>query len=115
MVMSAGAAQAAPAAELARRGVVVEAFEERDLGAMLRRLAAHDIVTLLVEGGPTLQREFLDAAMVDRVQWILTPRTLGRGVPAAISAPNDGMRRQLGDDLLVEIDVHGTDRSNRPD
>jgi len=108
MVMSEEAAHTAAAGELGRRGVTIEAFDGRDLAHVLRRLAARDIVTLLVEGGPTLQRGFLDARVVDRLQWIQTPATLRQGVPAARSVPADGERRPLGDDLLVEIDVHGT-------
>jgi diaminohydroxyphosphoribosylaminopyrimidine deaminase/5-amino-6-(5-phosphoribosylamino)uracil reductase len=108
MVMSEEAARTAAATDLGRRGVTIEAFEDRDLTSVLRRLAAHDIVTLLVEGGPTLQRGFLDARLVDRLQWIQTPATLGHGVPVAMSVPEDGLRRPLGDDLLVEMDVHGT-------
>jgi diaminohydroxyphosphoribosylaminopyrimidine deaminase/5-amino-6-(5-phosphoribosylamino)uracil reductase len=109
MVMSREAAQTGEAAELERRGVTIEAFEVRDLAPVARWLAERDIVTLLVEGGPALQRGFLDAGLVDRLQWIQTPTALGRGIPAALAVPSDGVRRQLGDDLLVEVDVHGTD------
>lgn len=99
-------------------GVEVEAFPTRELRPVLERLAAREIVTLLVEGGPTLQGAFADAGLIDRAQWVIVPRDLGGGVPlpAALSprvAPPGGARtRHLGQDLLVEFDVHGIDRSH---
>jgi diaminohydroxyphosphoribosylaminopyrimidine deaminase/5-amino-6-(5-phosphoribosylamino)uracil reductase len=102
-----------PFAALAARGVVIESFDERDVGAVLDRLARRDVVSLLVEGGPGLHSAFADARVVDRVQWIMTPRRLGHGIPAApriasAAAAERGRRTALGDDLLIEFDVHRT-------
>lgn len=105
-------------AEAERRGIVVESFPTRDLGPVLGRLASRDIVTLLVEGGPALHGAFADAGLVDRAQWIVTPRELGGGVPLVaalgprVTAPGPPRTRQLGEDLLIEFDVHGIDRSH---
>lgn len=107
-------------AALERRGVVVQPFESRDLRLVLEWLAARDVVSLLVEGGPTLHAALADAELVDRAQWIVTPRTLGRGVPLASNftqtvAPTGPPRVvQLGEDLLIEFDVHRIDRDHRP-
>jgi diaminohydroxyphosphoribosylaminopyrimidine deaminase/5-amino-6-(5-phosphoribosylamino)uracil reductase len=100
-------------AALEARGIVVQAFASRDLAAVLRWLAGLDIVSLVVEGGPTLQAALLDRDLVDRVQAIWTPLQLGSGVRAvgaALAPPPPHARvRQLGADRLVEFDVHRTD------
>jgi diaminohydroxyphosphoribosylaminopyrimidine deaminase/5-amino-6-(5-phosphoribosylamino)uracil reductase len=97
---------------LRSRGVVVEARPERDLASTLLSLGARDVVSLLVEGGPGLHRAFAEAGLVDRMQLVVAAHALGYGVPAfAMPAPGrDG--RHLGDDRLVEFDVHGTGGSD---
>jgi diaminohydroxyphosphoribosylaminopyrimidine deaminase/5-amino-6-(5-phosphoribosylamino)uracil reductase len=82
-----------------------EVFDE------LTRLAQRGITSLLVEGGPTLHRAFWNAGVVDRVQIIETPVTLGDGGVAAFrpAVPPHARRRRIGDDLLIEWDVHRTD------
>jgi len=52
-----------------RRGV--------DLAALAERLAAAGILSVLVEGGPTLHGALLDAGLVDEVQLFLAPLVLG--------------------------------------
>jgi diaminohydroxyphosphoribosylaminopyrimidine deaminase/5-amino-6-(5-phosphoribosylamino)uracil reductase len=106
-------------AAVERRGARIEAFASRDLPPVLERLAALDIVSLLVEGGPSLHAAFAEAGLVDRAQWIVTPRQLGSGVPLAThfsrAEPAHAPRVvPLGDDLLIEFDVHGIDRDHRP-
>jgi diaminohydroxyphosphoribosylaminopyrimidine deaminase/5-amino-6-(5-phosphoribosylamino)uracil reductase len=94
------------------RGATVEVFDTRALGPVLRRLAARDIVLLLVEGGPALQRALAGERLVDCVQWIRTPLVLGTGIPLAptgLPEPRDARTTRLGDDELVEFDVHWTD------
>jgi diaminohydroxyphosphoribosylaminopyrimidine deaminase/5-amino-6-(5-phosphoribosylamino)uracil reductase len=115
MIVSARAAaeQGARLAALGRIGVIVEKIaDDASLESVLRLLAERQIVSLLVEGGPTLQQAFLDAGLADRVQWIATPQTLATGVPAisrdrfATTVPR---RIPLGDDVLMEFDVHRPD------
>jgi diaminohydroxyphosphoribosylaminopyrimidine deaminase/5-amino-6-(5-phosphoribosylamino)uracil reductase len=118
-VIMAVTAQAADAnrahiADLERRGVSVERYEHRDVRMVAGRLAARGVVSLLVEGGPTLHDAFAEAGLVDRVQWVVTPGALGCGVRMTGGVPGpfgaQGARtRALGDDVLIEIDVHGTD------
>jgi diaminohydroxyphosphoribosylaminopyrimidine deaminase/5-amino-6-(5-phosphoribosylamino)uracil reductase len=72
-------------------------------------LAAREIVSVLVEGGPALHRAFWDADVVDRVQVIETSTVLGGGVEAfRPPQPPDAERRRIGDDLLITWDVHRT-------
>jgi diaminohydroxyphosphoribosylaminopyrimidine deaminase / 5-amino-6-(5-phosphoribosylamino)uracil reductase len=115
MVVLAAAAETRPAdlIYLERRGVIVERRKTRDLEPVLRWLAAREIVSLLVEGGPALHAAFHHLGVVDRVQWVVTPVRLGDGLPAYAGVLEDSVRRGavqvkvLGDDLLFDIDVHG--------
>lgn len=99
-----------PRFDLVRRhGVRIETYETRDLAVVARRLAAEGVQSLLLEGGPALQQAWMEAGLVDEVQWLLTPSRLGEGVPmaAAVKARLSGdagsqMRTRLGDDWLVE-------------
>jgi riboflavin biosynthesis pyrimidine reductase len=105
---------AAHFAELERLGVVVETFDDRDLGRVLERLGQCNVLSLLVEGGPALHTAFADADLIDRVQVVSTPLALGGGVPAApifTRASTDATARviQLGTDRLTEFDVHRID------
>lgn len=76
----------------------------------LAALAKRGVVSLLVEGGPSLHRAFWDAGLVDRVQVVETPVALGRGVVAfRPPEPPHAERRRIGDDLLIDWHVHRTD------
>lgn len=79
--------------------------------AELAWLAANNVTSVLVEGGPTLHRAFWDGGFVDRVQVIETPVILGDGGVAAFRppVPSDARQHRIGDDLLMEWDVHRTD------
>ena len=123
MMVTRQAVAAAPErfADLAARGIDVEARESRDLRSVLTDLAERDILSLLVEGGPALHAAFAEAELIDRAQWVVTPRDLGAGVPLMplftrlITPPHEPSRViELGEDVLIEFDVHGTDRSHRP-
>jgi len=58
-----------------------------DLPALLHRLAEqHDVVSVLLEGGPTLAGAFVAAGLVDRVVGYVAPALLGAGLPALASA-----------------------------
>ena len=94
-------------------GAEIEIVPDRDLKAALGRLADRGFLSLLVEGGATLQTAFVDAGLVDRVQHVVTPAQLGSGIaaPRLPGPPADSHRRvvMLGNDVLTEWDVHGTD------
>lgn len=103
----------AQAARLRRAGA--EIVEADTLGAALRELLARDVLTLLIEGGPTLQASFVEAGLVDRLHLIVTPTVLGTGGVAWIdarrwpwSAVSVVTTEPLGPDTWVEADVHGT-------
>ena len=109
--------------DLARRGVTIDASDD-GLPETLQRLARQGIVSLLLEGGATLQQAFCEADLVDRVQVVTTPHLIGSGVaaPEALRTmsrgsvgPERGLesgsrgRVALGADVLEEFDVHRAD------
>jgi diaminohydroxyphosphoribosylaminopyrimidine deaminase/5-amino-6-(5-phosphoribosylamino)uracil reductase len=114
MIVSEEAARDRPrdVAAFTGNGVIVETVADRNLTEVLARLADRGILSLLVEGGPTLQNAFGRAGQVDRIQRVMTPRRLGGGVAApelaGLAAQETG-RLQLGEDTLTEFDVHRTD------
>jgi len=110
---SAVAAHRGHFADLQARGVVVDVYDTPDLEGALARLAARDVLSVLVEGGPTLHRALAEAGLIDHEQFVLTPVVLGRGVPSFVQPPDSDHERRLGDDILVECDVHRVDRSDR--
>jgi diaminohydroxyphosphoribosylaminopyrimidine deaminase/5-amino-6-(5-phosphoribosylamino)uracil reductase len=81
--------------------------------ALLHLLAQRRVVSLLLEGGPTLAGAFWQARLIDEVAIFVAPKVLGdaaalpllRGpAVAAMSAatPLEGLRvRRLGDDMLL--------------
>jgi len=99
-------------AELIGRGVIVETLPDRRLAPALARLASREVVSLLVEGGPRLQRALAEAGLIDRMQLVRAPHALGYGVPAFAMPSGEEFTRWLGDDLLVEFDVHRAGGSN---
>ncbi|NQW04493.1 MAG: bifunctional diaminohydroxyphosphoribosylaminopyrimidine deaminase/5-amino-6-(5-phosphoribosylamino)uracil reductase RibD [Acidobacteria bacterium] len=116
MVVLASAVQAAPDRyqRLAAQGVQLHVHDTRDLRGVSERLGQSGVQSLLLEGGPGLQQAWLDAGLVDWVQWLKTPVTLasgGDGVPM-VSAVRERLasdstrislaRVGLGDDVLVE-------------
>ena len=115
MVVGRPAAESDPSKfnRLTARGVSTAIVGTRDLLPVLASLADREIVTLLVEGGPTLHRAFAEAGLVDRVQEVRTSRALGEGVHAVRLVADEmrvhGRQRALGDDVLMEFDVHRID------
>lgn len=99
---------------LRQAGATIDEFPDRSVSEVLKRLGARGITSLLVEGGPGLHAAFMDARLVDRTQIVTAPVELGAGVRSRLTDA-DGTRRTmlLGDDLLVEADVHGTGRDYR--
>ena len=121
-VIIVGSPSAPDAAErvqaLVAAGAIVELPAEEDrIGAALRRLAARNVRSLILEGGPTLHGAFWNAGVVDRVQMYVSPQVLGdSGVAwsdtpglANVSVLSDRSVRLLGDDVLIEGYVHRPD------
>jgi diaminohydroxyphosphoribosylaminopyrimidine deaminase/5-amino-6-(5-phosphoribosylamino)uracil reductase len=88
-------------------GVTIDAHATRDLPAVAERLAEAEVQSLLLEGGPSLQQAWLDAGLVDHVQWVKTPLLLGDGIPmvAGVRSRGEAMDRvALGQDELIEFE-----------
>jgi diaminohydroxyphosphoribosylaminopyrimidine deaminase/5-amino-6-(5-phosphoribosylamino)uracil reductase len=92
-----------------------------DLTALLERLAVeHDVVSVLLEGGPTLAGAFVAAGLVDRVVGYVAPALLGDGPhalgPAGAGTISQMHRFRLDDVTRVGDDVRLTLRpdSRRP-
>jgi diaminohydroxyphosphoribosylaminopyrimidine deaminase / 5-amino-6-(5-phosphoribosylamino)uracil reductase len=73
----------------------------------LRALAEEGVQSLLLEGGPTLARAFLEAGLVDKVLLFVAPTVSGDGplVVPGLAAPLRLARltsRQVGEDVLLE-------------
>jgi diaminohydroxyphosphoribosylaminopyrimidine deaminase / 5-amino-6-(5-phosphoribosylamino)uracil reductase len=73
----------------------------------LRALAGDGVQSLLLEGGPTLARAFLDAGLVDKLLLFVAPTLAGDG-PVAFPGLLAPLRlrhltsRQIGEDVLLE-------------
>ena len=82
-----------------------------DLGAALDALRAHDVSSVLCEGGPTLAGRLLERGLVDRVYWLIAPVFLRNERAVGVLAGSDlGAQRsgwaidrveRLGDDVLL--------------
>ncbi|MFD1540090.1 bifunctional diaminohydroxyphosphoribosylaminopyrimidine deaminase/5-amino-6-(5-phosphoribosylamino)uracil reductase RibD [Nonomuraea guangzhouensis] len=73
-----------------------------DLEALLRELAAREVVSVFLEGGPTLAGSFLRQGLIDRVIAYLAPALLGAG-PAALG--DAGVATIAGTHRLVFDDI----------
>jgi diaminohydroxyphosphoribosylaminopyrimidine deaminase / 5-amino-6-(5-phosphoribosylamino)uracil reductase len=67
--------------ELVAAGAEVVVCKQRgtqvDLGDLLRILGERDLVSVLVEGGPTLLGSFFDAGLVNKVHAFVAPKVIG--------------------------------------
>jgi diaminohydroxyphosphoribosylaminopyrimidine deaminase / 5-amino-6-(5-phosphoribosylamino)uracil reductase len=73
----------------------------------LRALAADGVQSLLLEGGPTLARAFLEAGLVDKLLLFVAPTLSGNGslVVPGLATPlrlSHLTSRLVGDDILLE-------------
>jgi diaminohydroxyphosphoribosylaminopyrimidine deaminase/5-amino-6-(5-phosphoribosylamino)uracil reductase len=120
MTTSATNASIERARALAAAGASVEVIPETDAGqflaSALTRLAALDIISIVVEGGPALHDAFWKAGLVDRVELFVSPTALGTGgVPwmaahdGAIAGLDHLAARPIGEDVLIEGYVHRSD------
>lgn len=83
------------------------------LDLALTALYTHGVTTMLVEGGPTLQRAFAAAGLVDRVHLVIAPHVLGeQGVKWLDVQTLDRASWEpiavepRGTDIWIEADVH---------
>ncbi len=117
IIATTASAPAARERALVRAGAEVWRLGRRrrvDLAALVERLAAEEVASLLVEGGGEVHRSFLDAGLVDEVRLYLAPMAVaggtgwigGRGVAALADAWRFrfiGEPRRLGDDLALTL------------
>jgi diaminohydroxyphosphoribosylaminopyrimidine deaminase/5-amino-6-(5-phosphoribosylamino)uracil reductase len=85
---------------LARDPIVYGAGETRvDITSALKDLGEQNILSVLVEGGPTVARSFVDAQVVDEFVWYIAGKVAGgTGMPAI-----GGIFETLSDATDVEI------------
>ena len=102
---------AARAASLESAGAVV--VEAATLRVALASLLRWDVSTLLVEGGPTLQRAFVTANLVDRVHLVVASHVVGSGGVKWLDAATFALTgvsclrvEPRGADTWIEADVH---------
>jgi diaminohydroxyphosphoribosylaminopyrimidine deaminase/5-amino-6-(5-phosphoribosylamino)uracil reductase len=100
---------------LEARGATIEVAADASFAGALRRLAAREVGSLLLEGGAAVHEAAWDEGVVDVVRLYVTPHVLGDGaVPLlpgrAFSSADLSERRIsiLGPDVLIEGYVHGS-------
>lgn len=79
------------------------------LKAMLEDLARHDVLSLLVEGGPTLNGAFSSAGLIDKYVFYIAPKLLGEeALPSIIgwTAQSIDLARRLE---IVSVEMLGDD------
>ena len=88
-----------------------------DLSHVLEEIGNHDVLQLLVEGGPTVASAFLEAGLVNHIVWYQAPAFAGadattgalRGLSTATIAELRRGRvvdvRRIGDDIRIDVEV----------
>jgi diaminohydroxyphosphoribosylaminopyrimidine deaminase/5-amino-6-(5-phosphoribosylamino)uracil reductase len=91
------------------RTLVLPGGDRVELSALLKALADRDVVSVLLEGGPTLAAAFLRAGLVDRVVGYVAPALLGAGPTAlldlGVGTIDDAIRLHLTDVTRLGEDV----------
>ena len=78
--------QGQPPAELMVLGVkCISIADKKDMGELLKLLAAEGITRLLVEGGAKVNASFVASGFVDHVAWFKAPHDIGAGGLGAIA------------------------------
>ncbi len=102
-------------AALRGRGLTLLAGADDVFGAPFSDLLGYGVTSLLLEGGPALHAAAWTAGVIDRVRCYVSPVTLGAdGVPwtmpptFGLAALGPTRAEPLGDDVLIEADVHRT-------
>ena len=99
-------------ARLRENGVDVVEIEDggRNLDAMLANLAAHQIQSVLVEGGTEIAGAFVDAKLVDRLTFLVAPIVIGgHNAPIAIGGVGAGSLEEAFQLKNLEINRFGPD------
>jgi diaminohydroxyphosphoribosylaminopyrimidine deaminase/5-amino-6-(5-phosphoribosylamino)uracil reductase len=114
-------AEGAPERELAADIVRVASTNQGlDLKVVLKELVSRGVHELLVEGGGTVHRSFLDKQLADRLLLFMAPKVLAGGAGFVGGAPlaldqGFGFRlmstQKIGPDLLLDLEVHHVHRT----
>lgn len=85
-----------------------------ELPALLQMLQQHDVVSILLEGGPTLAAAFVRQGLIDRIVGYVAPALLGDGPPAltgiGVGTIDHARRLRLDEVMRVGDDVRLTMR-----
>lgn len=78
-----------------------------DLKDLLWQLGRRGILSVLVEGGPTVHASFLKEGLADKLALFLAPKVMGKpesgkGVPYAVPPMKNTRARMVGSDVLIE-------------
>lgn len=78
-----------------------------DLKDLLRQLGRRGILSVLVEGGPTVHASFLkeglpESGLADKLVLFLAPKVMGKGVSYAVPPMKNTRSRVVGSDILIE-------------
>ncbi len=88
--------------------VYQEAGERVDIDSVVKDLGARMILSVLVEGGPTIARSFMDADAVDEYVWYIAGKIAGgTGIPAI--GGDFGTIADARDVEIVDVNRFGTD------
>jgi diaminohydroxyphosphoribosylaminopyrimidine deaminase/5-amino-6-(5-phosphoribosylamino)uracil reductase len=100
---------ASHASELRTRGVVLHALDDGAFApkAILALLASAGITRLLVEAGPRLSSEFLEAGCVDTLYWYRAPTMLGNTGQAWITALHSRLNDATRDTPVSQLQLGG--------
>jgi diaminohydroxyphosphoribosylaminopyrimidine deaminase / 5-amino-6-(5-phosphoribosylamino)uracil reductase len=117
VVTTPAACAAAPerAAALRGRGLTLLAGRDDVFGPAFADLLGYGVTSLLLEGGAAIHAAAWTAGVVDRVRCYVSPVALGPGSVPWAMPPSFGLgalgptrAEPLGDDVLIEADVHRT-------
>ena len=77
-----------------------------DLNALMARLGQEKIDSILLEGGSTLHRSFLQSGLINKVQAYIAPKLFGNvSLPEQACLLANSRMELLGEDFLIESEV----------
>ncbi|MGH8889883.1 MAG: bifunctional diaminohydroxyphosphoribosylaminopyrimidine deaminase/5-amino-6-(5-phosphoribosylamino)uracil reductase RibD [Acidothermaceae bacterium] len=104
-----GRRQLPPSAKVLDDSAPTAMMTERNPETVLKMLAERDVVSVLIEGGPTLAGAFMAAGLIDKVVAYIAPAFLGSGKcslgDAGIATIGDALRWHIDAVDLVGADI----------
>jgi diaminohydroxyphosphoribosylaminopyrimidine deaminase/5-amino-6-(5-phosphoribosylamino)uracil reductase len=114
IVFTTGSAPKGSIDGLRKKGVEVVVLRGKrgqvDLKEVMKELGARGIISVMIEGGPTLISAALDAGVTDKVMLFIAPKVVGSGVGIELGGARDiwsairlegGKTENVGEDLLI--------------